>query len=63
MRSSSAGSNASAKARVTAVIMFTQRICSGVMGSVSPRRMAVNRTKAWAPLVGRMKRMDFFRLS
>jgi hypothetical protein len=59
----SAGSKASASARVTAVIMFTHRICTGVMGSARPSRMAAIRVSASPPLVGRMKRMAFLRLS
>ncbi|MOA54803.1 hypothetical protein D3C78_1784850 [compost metagenome] len=59
----SAGSKASASDRVTAVIMLTQRICSGVIGRVSPRAMANSSTMASPALVGRMNRIDLRRLS
>jgi hypothetical protein len=36
MTSASVGSKASASASVTAVTMLTHRICTGVIGSVSP---------------------------
>ncbi len=63
MTSRSLGSKASARARVTAVTMFTQRICTGVMGSTCPKAMAATIVSAWPPFVGRMKRIAFLRLS
>jgi hypothetical protein len=63
MTSPSLGSKASASARVTAVIMLTQRICTGVMGRARPSRMAAMRVSVSPPLVGRMKSRAFRRLS
>ena len=63
MMSGSARSKASATARVIAVTMFTQRIWTGVIGSTPPSMTAAMMVRAWPPLVGRMNRIDFFRLS
>ena len=63
MTSLSGGSKASARARVTALTMFTQRIWTAVSGKVMPSAMAATTISAWAPLVGRMKMIAFFRLS
>lgn len=59
----SGGSNASASASVTAVIMFTHRICAGVIGSMVPNATAARIVMASPPLVGRMKVMAFLMLS
>ena len=61
--SASAGSKARATARVTAVTMFTHRICTGVSGRTRPKVTAASMTRPSAPLVGRMKRMALRRLS
>ncbi|MNC19918.1 hypothetical protein D3C81_2315650 [compost metagenome] len=61
---SSAGSKASASDRVMAVIMLTQRICSGVIGRLpSPMAMAASNTSDCPALVGKMNRIDLRRLS
>jgi hypothetical protein len=38
--------------RVTAVTMFTHRICTGVIGRVMPSSTAISTIEAWATLVG-----------
>ena len=59
----SAGSNARARDKVTAVTMLTHSTCTGVMGSVTPNRMAATITNASAPLVGKVNNNALRRLS
>jgi len=51
------GSKANVKARVTAVIIFTHSICTGVMGRARPMTIAAMMVSDCPPLVGRIKRM------
>ena len=44
-------------ASVTALTMFTHRICTGVSGSAMPNRIAISTMPAAPPLIGRMKTM------
>ncbi len=54
MMSASGRSKASASASVTAVTMFTHRICTGVIGIVRPNSTAQKTIAAWPMFVGRM---------
>ena len=63
MTSGSAGSNANARAKVTAVTILTQRIWTGVIGKVVPNSSAAIMMSASPPLVGSTKRIAFLRLS
>ena len=63
MMSGSGGSKASARPSVTALIMFTHRIWTGVIGSVVPARIASRMISACAVLVGSRNRIVFRRLS
>ena len=64
MTSGSACSKASASDRVTAVIMLTQSICTGVIGSaVAQQDRDQHHASASPPLVGRMNMIDLRMLS
>ena len=52
IRPGSGRSKAMASDRVTAVTMFTHRICTGVIGRVMPSSTAISTIEAWATLVG-----------
>ena len=63
IESGSAGSKASASPSVTAVTMLIHRIWTGVIGRVSPRRIAMMIANASPMLVGRDQAITFCRLS
>ena len=63
MTPASAGPKARARSSATAMITLTHRICNAVIGSSVPSRMAPIRSRHSPPLVGRMNRIDFCRLS
>ena len=58
-----AGSNARVSPKVTAVIMFTHKICAAVTGSDTPKISAARMVHASPPLVGKVHAITFFRLS
>ena len=59
----STGSKASIRPSSTAVVMLIHRICSGVIGSVAPARMAATMTRPSPKLVGSVQVMNLTRLS
>ena len=59
----SVGSKASVRPSATAVTMLTHRICTGVIGSVRPNRIAAMIASASPPLVGSVQAITFLRLS
>jgi hypothetical protein len=63
MMSGSGPSKASAMASTTELTMFTQRICTGVIGSVRPSSSATMSASDSPPLTGSRKTMAFLRLS
>src|SRR5690554_181874 len=59
----SIGSTERERARVTAETILTQRIWTGVIGRVNPKRIAAMITVASAPLAGKRNRIVLRRLS
>ena len=63
MMPGSAGSKANVMASSTELTMFTHRICTGVIGKVTPSISAASTVSDSPPLTGSRNSTAFFRLS